>query len=127
MHVLVQLAMRQWLGTNGQLEKRTRQYIRALHLAFPVGEHENWSRCEALFPHTKSALVQQPKGDIALCEWTSLLYKGAWYALRKGSVPDAEKMAVASMQVRSRVLGKKHKETLSSMGMVGLAYNLGGQ
>jgi hypothetical protein len=67
MHALVQLAMRQWLQANGQHERWKQQYIRALYLAFLVGEHENWSTCEALFPYAKLALVQQPKGDISLC------------------------------------------------------------
>jgi hypothetical protein len=34
MHALVQLAMRQWLGANEQLERWKQQYIRALCLAF---------------------------------------------------------------------------------------------
>ncbi|KAH7083757.1 hypothetical protein FB567DRAFT_426572, partial [Paraphoma chrysanthemicola] len=127
MHALVQLAMRQWLRVNGQLERLAGQYIRAPCFAFPVGEHENWSKCEALFPHAKSALVVQPKEDVALREWASLLYEAAWYAWRKGNVADAETMAIASMKVRRRVLGKRHEETLSSIEMVGLAYNLSGQ
>jgi hypothetical protein len=56
----------------------------------------------------------------------SLLYNGAWYAWRKGSGADAEKMAVRSMQVRRRVLGKEYEATLNSMAMVGLARNIAG-
>jgi hypothetical protein len=91
------------------------------------GEHRNWSTCKALFPHAKSVLLQQPKGDTSLCEWALLLYKGAWYTWRKGSIADAEKMAVTSMQVRSKVLSKKHEETLSSMGMVSIIYLINGK
>jgi hypothetical protein len=31
------------------------------------------------------------------------------------------------MKVIKKILGREHKETLRSMGMVGLAYSLGGQ
>ena len=127
MHALVQLAMRKWLGANGQLQRWKQQYIKTLYLEFPTGEHENWGTCQALFPHVKSALKQQPEGKSSLCEWASLLYKAAWYAWRKGSVADAETMAIKSMQVRGKVLGRKHQETLRSMAMVGLAYNLKGR
>jgi hypothetical protein len=77
MHALAQLATRQWLRANGQLGGWAGQYIRALYFAFPVGEHDNWSKCEALFPYTESALVVQPKENVALREWASLLYKAA--------------------------------------------------
>ena len=127
MHALVQLAMRKWLGANGQLQRWRQQYIKTLYLEFPTGEHENWGKCQALFPHVKSALKQQPEGKSSLCDWASLLYKAAWYAWRKGSVTDAETMAIKSMQVRGKVLGQKHRETLESMAMVGLAYGLKGR
>ena len=31
------------------------------------------------------------------------------------------------MKVRKKILGQEHEETLSSMGMVSLAYSLGGR
>jgi hypothetical protein len=36
-------------------------------------------------------------------------------------------MSVTSMEMRSEVLGEKSAETLSSMGMVGLTWSLGGK
>jgi len=42
------------------------------------------------------------------------------------SVSDAEKMAVRSMQMRRRVLGTEHEDTLSSMAMAGLAKDIAG-
>jgi hypothetical protein len=53
--------------------------------------------------------------------------ESAWYAWRRGNVADAEKMSVKSMKARKKILGQEHEETLYSMGMVGLVYNLGGR
>ena len=80
-----------------------------------------------LFPHTKSALAQQPEGKESLKEWALLLYNTAWYAWQQESTADTEKMLVKSIKVRKKLLSKDQKETLSSIAMVRLAYNLTGQ
>jgi hypothetical protein len=126
MHGLVQLATRKWLEAHGQLERWKQQYIKNLYAEFPTGEYENWAKCRALFPHAKSALAQPPDGEGSLGEWASLLYNTAWYAWAVGSLTDADKMSVKSMKVRKKQLGQEHEDTLSSMAMVALAYNLGG-
>ena len=127
MHSLVQLATRTWLESEGQLDKWRKQFISNLCAELPTGEHENWDKCQALFPHARSALVQRPKDRESLEEWALLLYKAAWYAWQQGRAGEAEQMSVTSMEVRSEVLGEEHVETLSSMEMVGLASALGGR
>ncbi|MCJ1278041.1 hypothetical protein MMC21_005855 [Puttea exsequens] len=127
MHALVQLATRKWLEANGKLEQWKQCYIKNLSAEFPTGEYENWTYCQALFPHTKSAVTQRPKAEESLREWASLLYHAAWYALRKGSITEAVDLSQIAMKVRKKILGQEHKETLSSIGMVGLAYSLGGR
>jgi tetratricopeptide (TPR) repeat protein len=127
MHSLVQLATRTWLESEGQLDKWRGQFISNLCAELPTGEYKNWEKCEALFPHARAALAQRPKDKESLAEWALLLYKAAWYAWQRGRAGEAEKMSVVSMQVRSEVLGKEHAETLSSMGMTGLARTLGGK
>ena len=127
MHRLVQLAMRKWLETHGQLEAWKQRYIKVLYEELPNGEYENWTYCRALFPHAKSAVIQRPKGDGSLREWASLLHKAAWYAWRTGSITEAVDLSEIAMKVRKKILGQEHQETLSSIGMVGLAYVLGGR
>ncbi len=127
MHALVQLAMRKWLEAHGQLEAWKQHYIKNLFAEFPTGEHENWTYCQALFPHAKSAVTQRPKGDGSLREWASLIYNAAWYAWRKGSIIEAVHLSEMGMEVRKKLFGLEHNETLSSMGLVGLAYSLGGR
>ena len=78
MHALVQLAMREWLKANDQLELWKQQYVKSLSTTFPPGEHENWASCEVLFPHAKSAIAYRPKTEGSLNEWASLMYNAAW-------------------------------------------------
>jgi tetratricopeptide (TPR) repeat protein len=127
MHSLVQLATRTWLENEGQLDKWKKQFISNLCAELPIGEHENWQECEALFPHARAALAQRPKDRESLKEWALLLYKAAWYAWQRGRAGEAEQMSVMSMEVRSEVLGEEHAETLISMEIVGLAKALGGK
>jgi hypothetical protein len=91
MHSLVQLATRKWIEAHGQLEKWKQKFIRNLYEKFPTGEHENWTLCQALFPHVKSAAAQQPQAQDSLRCWASILYKAAWYAWKIGNGAESEK------------------------------------
>ncbi|KAF1833434.1 hypothetical protein BDW02DRAFT_599023, partial [Decorospora gaudefroyi] len=44
-----------------------------------------------------------------------------------GNFGDAKMLATKAMKARKKVLGKEHEDTLWSVAMVGLAYNLGGR
>jgi hypothetical protein len=127
MHSLVQLAMRKWLENQSQLDKWQAQFISNLCAKLPTGQHENWEKCQALFPHAQAALVQRPKDKELLKKWALLLYNAAWYAWQRGKGDEAEHMSMVSMEARQEVLGVEHIDTLSSMGMVGLARELGGK
>ncbi|KAI1664793.1 Kinesin light chain [Pyrenophora tritici-repentis] len=127
MHSLVQLAMHTWLEGEGQLDRWREQFISNLCAELPTGEHENREKCQTLFPHAQAALAQRPKNRESLKEWALLLYKAAWHAWQRGRADEAEEMAMMSMEVRSEVLGEDDAETLNSMGMVGVARQLGGK
>ncbi|CAN9249869.1 unnamed protein product [Alternaria alternata] len=127
MHSLVQLATRTWLESEGQLDRWREQFISNLCAELPTGEHEDWEKCQTLFPHAWAALAQRLKNRESLKEWALLLYKAAWYAWQQGRAGEAEEMATMSMEVRREVLGEDNAETLDSMGMVGLAKELGGK
>jgi hypothetical protein len=44
-----------------------------------------------------------------------------------GNGDEAEKMSVQAMEVREKILSREHEDTLSSIAMVGLVYNLRGR
>jgi tetratricopeptide (TPR) repeat protein len=127
MHNLVQLATRTWLGNQGQLHRWQGRFISNLCAEMPTGEHENWQKCQVLFPHARAALAQRPQGKDSLEEWALLLFKASWYAWQQGKAGDAEHMSTLSMEVRQEVFGEENAETLSSMHMIGLARVLGGK
>lgn len=127
MHALVQLATRKWLEANGTLEQWKQCYIKNLSAEFPTGEHENWTYCQTLFPHVKSAVTQRPKAKGSLRDWASLLHNAAWYAWRKGNISEAVNLSEIATKVRKEILGQEHEETLSSINMLGQAYSLGGR
>jgi hypothetical protein len=127
MHALVQLAMRNWLEDNSKLEQWKRHFTSNLCAAFPTGEYENWAACQALYAHAKAALGQQPKDELSIAEWATVLYRAAWFAERVGNIADAEMLATKAMKARKKVLGQEHEDTLWSVAMVGLAYKLGGR
>jgi tetratricopeptide (TPR) repeat protein len=127
MHGLVQLAMRKWLEAHGQFERWKQQYIKNLCSEYPTGEYENWVKCQALFPHARTALAQQPEGDRSLSEWALILYRAAWYALLRGNYFDAGKMSRNAMKTRNKILSQEHKDTLNSMLMVALVFKLEGR
>jgi tetratricopeptide (TPR) repeat protein len=127
MHALVQLAMRTWLKVKGDLERWKRHYCKTLSIKFPTGEYENWAICQELFPHAQSAATQQPEEQDALRDWASILCKAASYAWRIGKGVEAEEMSIQAIKVQKKILGQKHKDTLASMEMLGLAYELRGK
>ncbi|KAF1941164.1 TPR-like protein [Clathrospora elynae] len=127
MHSLVQLATRKWLENEGQLDRWREKFISNLCAELPTGQHENWQKFQALFPHARVALAQRPKNRESLEIWALLLYKAAWYALERGRADEAEQMSVVSMEVRRELFGQEHAQTLSSVDIVGLARTIGGK
>jgi len=127
MHALVQLATRKWLEANSTLEQWKQQFVSNLYAAFPTGEYENWTACQALYAHTKAAVGQEPKDKSSIAEWATVLYRAAWFAERIRNIADAEMLAGKAMKARKKVLGKEHEDTLCSIVMVGSAYRLGGR
>ncbi|KAJ6035723.1 hypothetical protein N7540_000002 [Penicillium herquei] len=51
MHRLVQLTVRTWLKSQGQLELWKERFITVLCQKFPTCEYENWAMCRQIFPH----------------------------------------------------------------------------
>ncbi|KAJ5585729.1 hypothetical protein N7450_005516 [Penicillium hetheringtonii] len=126
MHRLVQLTARVWLTNQGQIEQWKEQFINNLCQEFPIGEYENWERCRQIFPHVKSAILQRPDSQDSLRQWATLLYKGAWFAWRRGNILDVREMASKSRKERLTIFGGDSKEALDSTIMLAMVYSLEG-
>ncbi|KAJ5552299.1 hypothetical protein N7494_001677 [Penicillium frequentans] len=127
MHRLVQLTVRTWLKTHGQLEQWKEKFINNLNHEFPTGDHENWEECRSLLPHVILAVSQQPESNDYLRQWASLLYRGAWYTREIGSFADSREMALRSRKQRVKILGEEDEMTIASTVQLGMAYFLAGQ
>jgi Tetratricopeptide repeat len=122
MHGLVQLATRKWLAMHREDEKWKSQFSRNLNAVLPTGNHENWARCEMLFPHAKSAERQRPIDDRSVREWAQILRKAGWYAWARGDYCEAERMCEKSARALRKVLGREDVETSYSLGMLASTY-----
>jgi tetratricopeptide (TPR) repeat protein len=122
MHGLVQLATRKWLKVHGEDEKWKAQFCMKLNVVFPTGDHENWSLCETLFPHAKSAERQRPMENTSVREWAQILRKAGWYAWARGDYGEAERMCEKSAGALRKALGREDVETSYSLGMLASTY-----
>ena len=122
MHRLVQDATQAWLCDTGNFEKPFHLFVHRLWTSLPNGEFKNWTLCDTLFPHARSAAEHRPVQQEVLLKWASVMYNSAWYAIKQGNFSDALKMATVSMEVRAKELGEEDKFTLSSTAMIAETY-----
>lgn len=127
MHSLVQLATREWLKAHKQHEKWKERFVRNLDSALPTGEYENWTTCQALFPHAQAALTQKPTRQDSQKVWATILYKAAWYAEDIGRWDAAEEMLLQALKVRREIFGPDHLDTLTSMANLASTYQRQGR
>jgi tetratricopeptide (TPR) repeat protein len=122
MHRLVQIAMRDWLELNEELEEWQEKYVRTMEDAFPDGRYENWPQCQILFPHVETMLRYRIKDSSSLELWAMVLFRASCYADEQGWFGKAEEMAQASLLARTVILGKDHLDTLSTMIILASVY-----
>ena len=115
MHQLVQLSTRRWLESHGDSERWKKKYILNMWETFPTGQYENWTTCQALFPHAQAVLAYRPAIDEYIIYWAAVLTNAGWYARAKGDYLTAEEMNRRALEGREKVLGVEHPETLTSV------------
>ncbi|KAJ5397813.1 hypothetical protein N7509_005926 [Penicillium cosmopolitanum] len=109
MHRLVQLTVRVWLKTNGQIERWKEEFIASLYQRFPT------------------VVSQRPGSHDSLQKWATLLYKGAWYAQESGNIAESKDMASISRRERELIFGLEGEQTLESTTMLAGIYRLEGR
>ena len=119
MHRLVQFSTRKWLELQGEMESWREKYVTLMDDSYPVGRHENWKTCQALFPHAQAAVACRPTDGGALGAWASVLLKVAWYANEMGNYQVAKEMSRGALEAMEATLGAEHPDTLTSVGMLG--------
>ncbi|KAJ4347131.1 uncharacterized protein N0V89_011069 [Didymosphaeria variabile] len=127
MHALVQLATRDWLTTQNQLEQWKCQFITNLYEGFPKPDFENWSRCRMCFPHVKAALKHEPKTKDLQIKWAKLLFLAGRFAREDGITSDVEVMSIKARNTFTRWLGDTHNYTLACTELFSLVLSRRGQ
>src|SRR6267378_1364723 len=122
MHQLVQFSTKSWLELRGEAENWKEKFIAIMDDEFPLGEYENWTECQKLFPHVEKALDYRPANQDYLQRWASILFNAGWYASKKGNYGIAEKMRKQVTDAYKKALGPEHPSTLSSMDNLALTY-----
>jgi tetratricopeptide (TPR) repeat protein len=122
MHQLVQFSTKSWLELRGETEKWKGKFIATMDKEFPLGEYENWVKCQKLFPHAEKALEYRPADQDYLQRWASILFNTAWYADDKGNYGVAEKMNKQAADAYEKALGREHPSTLDSMSNLASTY-----
>ncbi|KAK5454687.1 hypothetical protein LTR55_012126 [Exophiala xenobiotica] len=113
-HRLVQLAMRNWLQTQGQQEFWIGETVQRLADVFPFPEHENREVWGQYLPHALSAVRCQEHKVREEANIRLLFNIARSYALL-GRYREAEVMHGQALHLRGKVLGEEHPSTLASM------------
>ena len=122
MHRMVQNAALDWLEYKGLFDFIQYHFISGLYIGFPNGHYETWTKCRVLFPHVKSTLIQRPKAEGALVEWSCLLIKAARYAYLRGKYKDTECFIELVLEIRLQTLNAAAELTIESFNLAALAY-----
>ncbi|KAI9764195.1 MAG: hypothetical protein M1839_005973, partial [Geoglossum umbratile] len=127
MHRLVQFSMKKWLELYDELDRWKGMYVTLMNGSYPVGRHENWMVCQALFPHAQAVIACRPTDVKSLEAWASVLFKAAWYAGEMGNYQTAQEMGLSALEAREATLGVEHPETLSSINSLGVVFGWQGK
>ncbi|KAF1835737.1 hypothetical protein BDW02DRAFT_484246, partial [Decorospora gaudefroyi] len=119
MHRLVQLSMRRWLEAESELGKWVKESIQALSAAFPSGDYQTWEQCRVLLPHLKEVASHTTEDREGLEKQAESALRAGWYLLLMGEYTAAEGFLRLSLDIREKVLGPEHPDTLTSVSRLG--------
>jgi hypothetical protein len=125
-HRLIQLVMRKWLIMEGKSREWAGKALLTVSDLYPYGSHENRKVCEDYLPHAYAVLSYEgsPSTTESVAK-ASLLHCTAGFMLSQGQWNKAEELQLQAVEIRKRVLGLEHPDTLTSMN--NLAFTLKSQ
>lgn len=121
MHRLVQLATRNWLRMEGQLEQETLKVLARLEQVFPSNDHEHRSIWRAYLPHARYLLESRTTDD-GPAPNRNLVWKLGLCLHRDGKFKEAEKYLSEAVESSREALGEEHPDTLRRMDDLASTY-----
>ncbi|MGC2632753.1 MAG: FxSxx-COOH system tetratricopeptide repeat protein [Candidatus Cybelea sp.] len=89
--------------------------------AFPDVAFENWTQCERVLAHARSALEALPS-DIELTSASSLASRCGIYLHERAEYAAAESLFMRALAIRERALGPDHPDVASSLNSLAIVY-----
>ena len=114
-HRLVQITMKQWLESRGELEGWKQKYLMILSAAYPEDPDEDWTKCGAISMHAEAAIAYKPDDNRYLQYWIKILLDAAQYLEFRGSFDQAEEMNLRALREAEKMLGPDHPATLTAL------------
>ena len=114
-HRLVQIAVRNWLKTTGELTRWSCKALKQVARIFPFFTHENRDECTLYLPQVQRILRFEEIAEDDENSLSILLFNIGEYFLRTGKYNEAEAACQQALQLNQKVLGTEHPSTLDSM------------
>ncbi|RYP75129.1 hypothetical protein DL771_002590 [Monosporascus sp. 5C6A] len=114
LHRLVRSAMRNWVEQENEWKGWITKGAQQLSEKFPWPEHENKEIWMRYLPHTQTAVEFQRDCADRRALWRLLLHIGQSYSIL-GKYKEAELILRPAVELREKVLGREHPDTLVSM------------
>ena len=124
MHRLVQLATQDWLKTDGSFERWGSQFMINLDEALPeTADFIIWSDAyRSLSPHAFAAMDIEPHNWETVLRQASILAKAARFLSQTGAYTDSRNMNEQALEIRIKLLGPDHVDTVNLMWCLGVVY-----
>ncbi len=106
-HRLAQVVLKHGMNKNTQ-RRWAERVVRAVNLAFPAAEYENWLRCQQFMPHVLACKALIEHWDMTMPEAAQLLNDAGYYLRESAQYLQAEPLLQRALDIRERVLGPEH-------------------
>ena len=126
-HRLVQIAVRNWLKSTGDLTRWRCETMKQVARIFPFFKHENRYECTMYLPHVQCILKFQDFPEDFQEPLEYLLFNIGEYFRQTGKYIEAEKMYRQTLELKKEVLGDDHPDTLGSMNNLALVFRQQGK
>ncbi|MCJ1266225.1 hypothetical protein MMC22_006108 [Lobaria immixta] len=122
MHRLVQLATQKWLEIEGSRERWQEQALLTVAKLFPSGAFETWTVCETLLPQAETVIQYRKINKICLEQYSHLLQNIAYFDEQQGRYEIACTRSIAAFEMKKKIFGLEHPDTLISMANLAVTY-----
>ncbi|KAI0191514.1 hypothetical protein EV127DRAFT_428547 [Xylaria flabelliformis] len=128
LHRLIHLVTQKWLATKETMRQFAEKAIVTVSRCYPYGEYENREKCAAYLPHVQAVLklngVESRDENIARA---TILHHAASFFYLQGQWNLAETFQTQARDIREKILGPNHLDTLDSINNLALIYQSQGR